>query len=369
MMAEPWTVAGPGGPGPRPARTGAKMRRSHIALIVFIAVAGLLSGALAAFYVQFTAPDEPTPAKVTAAATPVAPSTKPALPPAAPAVSLPLVDFQRIAPTGGVSVLAGRAKPGTYVTILADTAVVGSVKADANGEWSLATEYQFPAGEPKVTVREGQTTIAKPAAPADRPVAVAAKPAEIVAPRNSAMAEQQMLRNLEAAVSAARSQTPPVTAPVIAPAPVTAAPLSAPDPARPTVVAATPATPAQTGVASREPLSGYPVPITFVYREASPTPSGEKAAELLLEYVRLKGLNALRLTGHADERGTDDFNMELSRQRLEVVAARLRAGGYKGELELVPRGRVEPYQGVDRRRIPIEDLYQLDRRVELSTAR
>ncbi|MFZ4807737.1 MAG: OmpA family protein [Hyphomicrobiaceae bacterium] len=338
------------------------MRRSHIAVVVFIAVAGLLSGALAAFYGTFSAPEEPAPAKTVAAVIPppppVRPATPAAVPPAAAPAALPLVDFQRIAPAGGVSVLAGRSKPGSYVTILADSTVIGSVKADANGEWSLATEHPFPAGEPKVTVREGQTTIAKPAAPPDRPVTVAAKPAEIAPPRNSAMAEQQMLRNLEAAVTAARPQTPPVTAP-----------LSAPDPARPTGVAAAPAAAAETAGARREPLSGYPVPITFVYREASPTSSGEKAAELLLEYVRLKGLTALKLTGHADERGTDEFNMELSRQRLDVVAARLRAGGYKGELELVPRGRAEPFQGVDRRRLPVEDLYQLDRRVELSTVR
>jgi len=132
------------------------MRRSHIAVVVFIAVAGLLSGALAAFYVKFTAPDEPAAPKVTTAATPAAipaaPAAKPAVPAAAAAATLPLVDFLRIAPAGGVSVLAGRAKPGTYVTVLADTAAIASVKADTNGEWSLATEHPFPAGDAKVTL-------------------------------------------------------------------------------------------------------------------------------------------------------------------------------------------------------------------------
>jgi outer membrane protein OmpA-like peptidoglycan-associated protein len=115
-------------------------------------------------------------------------------------------------------------------------------------------------------------------------------------------------------------------------------------------------------------ISG-PVPITFVYREAKPTPTGEHAARLLVEYVKLKGIRSLELTGHADERGSDEFNMQLSQQRLETVAQLLRSGGYDGELALLPRGRAEPYRGVDRSALAREDIYQLDRRVELRAAR
>ncbi len=59
-----------------------------------------------------------------------------------------------------------------------------------------------------------------------------------------------------------------------------------------------------------------PVPIMFVYNEAKLTPEGERAASLLLEYLNLKHFSVVELTGHADERGTDGYNYDLSRERL-----------------------------------------------------
>ncbi len=46
-----------------------------------------------------------------------------------------------------------------------------------------------------------------------------------------------------------------------------------------------------------------PVPITFVYKSAELTEEGAYAARLLLDYVKLKSLPSVSLTGHADERG------------------------------------------------------------------
>lgn len=107
----------------------------------------------------------------------------------------------------------------------------------------------------------------------------------------------------------------------------------------------------------------------FVYNEATLTPDGERAAKLLLEYLTLKRYSAIELTGHADERGTYEYNMDLSRERLNAVASRLKDGGYAGDLTLVPKGKSEPYAGVDRKRYTGEALFQLDRRVELRIAR
>ena len=74
----------------------------------------------------------------------------------------------------------------------------------------------------------------------------------------------------------------------------------------------------------------------------------------------------ITLTGHADERGTDEFNMELSQRTARHVAKYLREGGYKGELELIPKGKIG---AVHRRRAQPstrqEELWQFDRRVEL----
>jgi outer membrane protein OmpA-like peptidoglycan-associated protein len=107
------------------------------------------------------------------------------------------------------------------------------------------------------------------------------------------------------------------------------------------------------------------VPITFVTDDTTLTPDGARAASLLSEYLRLKRPAGITLSGHADARGSDDYNMELSQRRLEAIQSFLRAAGYSGELSLVPRGKREPYLGIDRDRLAQSEIYQADRRVEL----
>jgi len=95
------------------------------------------------------------------------------------------------------------------------------------------------------------------------------------------------------------------------------------------------------------------------------TSEGRKAIDLLSEYLSLKKYRRVVLTGHADERGTQSLNMELSQQRLNTVARYLKNAGFKGELKLIPKGETEPFSGVDRQLFSREELYKLDRRVEL----
>jgi hypothetical protein len=52
---------------------------------------------------------------------------------------------------------------------------------------------------------------------------------------------------------------------------------------------------------------------------------------------------------------------------LEAVSRLLRKGGYTGQLELLPKGKSEPFTDVDRSTYSLDVLWQLDRRVELST--
>jgi hypothetical protein len=61
--------------------------------------------------------------------------------------------------------------------------------------------------------------------------------------------------------------------------------------------------------------------------------------------------------------------MSLSRARLAAIVRLLRNGGYKGRIELVARGEDEPFSGVDRTRLPQDEVMQLDRRVELRVVR
>jgi outer membrane protein OmpA-like peptidoglycan-associated protein len=111
------------------------------------------------------------------------------------------------------------------------------------------------------------------------------------------------------------------------------------------------------------------VPITFLYNDTTFTAEGRRAADLLAKRLIEQRPTVVSLSGHADERGSDQYNMELSRRRLAVVADYLRGSGFAGRLELIPKGRSEPYMAVDRHALPREDVFQLDRRVELLNTR
>ena len=237
-------------------------------------------------------------------------------------------DVVRIDPDRS-SVFAGRAAPGSRVTILADGRPVVTAYANEDGEWAVVSEHPFTPGEHQLSLRtengergssdQGQGVHISIAA---RPQAAAGVqsggPAE---PVSAATANSRVIAGFERMVASARS-----------------------------------------GEAT-QPLAA-PVPITFVYNEATFTANGRRGVELLAEYLRLRHLETTTLTGHADERGSEPYNMELSRQRLEVVARYLRERGFAGKLVLIPKGKSEPFMGVDRARLPKEELFQVDRRVE-----
>ena len=284
-------------------------------------------------------------------------------------------DVARIDPSG-TSVFAGRAAPGAAVTIMGDGQALGTAQADENGEWTFATEHQFANADPKLAlVVKSPAEAAKEAA--DRTKVAAAEQRETVpgkAPQERPSAKavtKNLMKNLEGMVEAAR------TAPQVA-APQGAAPqenvpvkepgtLPAPKGASPPPTVAAVGLPPPTDPAQQKTV--VPVPITFVFNEATFTDSGKKAAGLLLEYLRLKQFKNISLTGHADERGTEELNLDLSRDRLETVARFLKEGGFNGDLELVPKGESEPFKGVVRSQYGRDELFQLDRRVELEIKR
>jgi nucleoid-associated protein YgaU len=73
----------------------------------------------------------------------------------------PSFDVVRINPNGD-AVIAGRAKPGTTVTLLDDGKVIGSAKADDRGEWVLLPNSAVAPGEHKFTLQaaeEGGTAL------------------------------------------------------------------------------------------------------------------------------------------------------------------------------------------------------------------
>jgi outer membrane protein OmpA-like peptidoglycan-associated protein len=226
----------------------------------------------------------------------------------------------------------------------------------------LFVERPLANPNPKLSVTvAGLDTHAPPSPPAAD--GTTRKPGKV---RTAAAAMQDLLGELRGMVERAREDGAGSTPPANGAGP-TAPAQSGPADGRPS---APQQAPVSGTVNPSRPAAGnerraIPIPIKFVYQEATFTEDGREAARLLLEYVRLRKLDTLELTGHADERGSPGFNMQLSSARLAAVARFLEQGGYKGKLILRPRGEAEPFQGVDRSLYRPEDLFELDRRVEL----
>lgn len=269
----------------------------------------------------------------------------------------------------GVSVFAGQGAPGQFVDILADGVVIGTARVDENGEWVFVTEHDFASEDPELDLQIGTAPPERQVAALPDPEIVADVRAEAATARSAAGGvpspkvrdlNDRMMSDLQELVDEARREEADDKAG------------SRPGPAGETETAAVsdPASEADP-VESQDPSDRktIPIPIQFVYREATFTPDGEKAANLLLQYLQLGKQSEVTLSGHADERGTEALNMELSRQRLRTVENYLRSGGYEGQLELVPKGKSEPFTGVDRTGFSREELFQLDRRVELRLAK
>lgn len=261
------------------------------------------------------------------------------------------LDTARISPDGP-SVFAGRAAPFAYVTVLEGTTPVATAQAGADGDWALVTEHKFTSPDPKYSLSASDKPPASSSPqPLDSPIPPAAKTESTTSP------SVRLLKEFENAVGVAREQAAHNdTAEKNDGGHLAALPDS-------TISRPNARSPAQ-ALPDHGPYK-IPVPMTFVYNEAALTAEGRRVSELLAEYLSLKHYSAVTLSGHADERGSPDYNMELSKQRLDTILRLLRDEGYKGKVELLPKGASEPFTGVDRSRYAREQLMQLDRRVEL----
>jgi outer membrane protein OmpA-like peptidoglycan-associated protein len=273
----------------------------------------------------------------------------------------------RISPNGP-SVFGGTAAPFAQVTVLEGTTPLATATANAHGDWSLVTEYKFANTDPKITLRvadASEKSKLASLAPADS-TPPTTPPATGAASADQAPPAAQLLKKFERVVAAAREEAKQRDAANSAKANGPAS--NEATAAQPREQAQSPASRDSPSYSSQPSMTTTPVPMTFVYNEATLTPEGRDAAHLLLEYLTLKKFASVTLSGHADERGLPDYNMELSRQRLVTIERVLRAGGYQGKLDLLPKGATEPFTGIDRSRYPHEELMQLDRRVELRVA-
>jgi outer membrane protein OmpA-like peptidoglycan-associated protein len=308
----------------------------------------------------------------------------------------PGFDIARINPQGA-SVFAGRAEPNSNVTVLVDGEPVGSAHADENGEWVLIVERAFASRDPILSLKfnagRADTNNRTPLAVGPRPN-LTVDTISSRSPPKLATVTADLIDNLRHLVERARARnsgaiaSPPDREPsqreALDRTPTKSASLPGRDTLgtngirettqndglRPDQVAATTRLPRTSVEKIGSPMRGgsVPVPISFVFDKAVLTDNGRQAAQLLIEYVMLEKFMSLTLTGHADERGTHAYNLALSSERLKTVADMLHAAGYSGELRLVAMGDTAPFTGVDRGRFSPEELYELDRRVELREA-
>ncbi len=97
------------------------------------------------------APTSPT---ATVPGTPSPPAPVPSLTPPAPSLPLaaPSFDVVRVNPDGR-AVIAGRAAPGARVTVLDGGKEIGSVDADARGEWVLLPDQPLASGSRELSLR------------------------------------------------------------------------------------------------------------------------------------------------------------------------------------------------------------------------
>lgn len=145
-------------------------------IVVIVALLGLIAWKGAEHFHK--------PASAPAAKTQVKSTHEPA--PAAKAQALPSFDIVRIDRSGG-AVIAGRADPGSKVTIYANGKALTTVKVDADGTWAINTETPLASGPVEFSLAmvtaQGQRIVSEetivayvPQRAGDRPLVVKTSP-------------------------------------------------------------------------------------------------------------------------------------------------------------------------------------------------
>jgi OOP family OmpA-OmpF porin len=108
-----------------------------------------------------------------------------------------------------------------------------------------------------------------------------------------------------------------------------------------------------------------PQPIQFEFGSARMTPSGERAAERLLDILIQQAPASVTLVGHTDPVGSPERNVALSLERARAVKQFLESRGFRGEIRVEGRGPNEPLEIIDPDQYTEAQRHQMLRRVEL----
>jgi outer membrane protein OmpA-like peptidoglycan-associated protein len=107
-------------------------------------------------------------------------------------------------------------------------------------------------------------------------------------------------------------------------------------------------------------------PVQFEFDSTAFTRSGAEAAGDMAGFLKNeKKPIKIVLVGHTDPRGETEYNQDLSQRRAAALAAFLRAEGVTLEITSLGKGESEPYRPDDPAKYTEEEIFQMDRRVEL----
>jgi outer membrane protein OmpA-like peptidoglycan-associated protein len=107
-------------------------------------------------------------------------------------------------------------------------------------------------------------------------------------------------------------------------------------------------------------------PIHFIRGEAAFTALGRQAAAAMAEMLEREGRPRIRLVGHTDPDGSDEYNLRLSFARADAVREFLEARGYPRErIAIEGRGKRDPIPPAIDGAFTREEYFQVLRRVML----
>lgn len=108
------------------------------------------------------------------------------------------------------------------------------------------------------------------------------------------------------------------------------------------------------------------LPITFEFDSVTFDEAGESYASALAEHLLATGAVHVRLMGHTDPTGTEEYNLSLSEARANAVGEFLRSHGMEGKIEVSGLGEdqlPEPPDGIEP---GSEEHFRIARRVVFS---
>ncbi len=108
------------------------------------------------------------------------------------------------------------------------------------------------------------------------------------------------------------------------------------------------------------------LPIRFGFDSDRLDAAGTKEALRLSEFIKANNVGTLIITGHTDDVGDANYNLDLSARRAKSLADFLLSDGVDARITLIGKGESEPPAYSDATVYSIEELRTIARRVEVA---